>query len=152
MLDIILEDDEGLEERQLAALVLKQYVFNNWNQSTVNYSNLVQIEPKVKDKIREQLTRLLQHDNSTIQATVAKVMAYIAQHDFPRDWLELPQIITEMLSSKMQNKVAGGLLLLEECIRHLDVTFVDVLYSVTFQLAFAISRERTVSNNIFNET
>ncbi|XP_018331557.1 importin-9 isoform X2 [Agrilus planipennis] len=106
LLEIILSSDEATEERQMAAVLLRQYVHIHWCKDEKEFL-LPVVSDYVKDKIRALLPSGL--SVAVIQNTVAITLAYIAYFDFPQQWSGVVKVISSKLESSNLDECLGSL-------------------------------------------
>ncbi|XP_050093062.1 importin-9 [Anopheles aquasalis] len=128
--------------RQLASVMLKQYVDDCWtgegdeneeqdgvrplsampsDQST----GMLLVNDEAKMKIKKLLPEGLYDQNSKIRSVVAYCIANIALYDWPGDWQELFDVIVKCLSGT-ENSIDGAMKVLVEFTLELDKQVADV--------------------------
>lgn len=126
--EITINQNLELALRQLASVMLKQYVEDCWaddgeeGQSS-NGALLVNNEAKIA--IKTILPQGLYDPNSKIRSVVAYSISNIASYDWPNDWQELFDIIVKCLSGN-ENSVHGAMKVLVEFTLDLDKQIVEV--------------------------
>lgn len=122
--EITINQSLDLALRQLASVMLKQYVEDCWTveeseaESGTNGTLLVNNEAKTA--IKTILPQGLNDPNSKIRSVVAYSISNIASYDWPNDWQELFGIIVKCLSSGNENSVHGAMKVLVEFTLDLD--------------------------------
>ncbi|XP_058829276.1 importin-9 isoform X2 [Topomyia yanbarensis] len=127
--EITINQNLDLAFRQLASVMLKQYVEDCWaaggsgDESSVDGVLLVNSEAKTA--IKTILPQGLYDPNSKIRSVVAYSISNIASYDWPNDWQELFDIIVQCLSGN-ENSVHGAMKVLVEFTLDLDKQIVEV--------------------------
>jgi hypothetical protein len=83
------------ELRQLAAVLLKQYIKRHWIEGEKNYIPPVTTDDE-KRYIKERLPAGLSEPNSKVRTAVALGIATIARWDYPDDW---PGLLEHLVNS-----------------------------------------------------
>ncbi|XP_055510701.1 importin-9 [Leucoraja erinacea] len=110
-------DPQGvLAIRQLASVILKQYVENHWCNQSEKFHTPETTE-RAKVAIRELLPSGLQESISKVRSSVAYAISAIAHWDWPEAWPELFRLLMEMLISGDVNAVHGAMRVLTEFTR-----------------------------------
>jgi importin-9 len=97
--EIVIAQSYELAVRQLASVMLKQYVEEHWCQDadeSGDFSKLI-VPEQVKKIIKSMLPEALYDPNSKLRNTVAYTISTIATTDWPNDWAELFEIIVKCL-------------------------------------------------------
>lgn len=105
--------DLNLSLRQLASVMLKQYVEAHWSLETDEDPSKLVVTDQAKKAIKQILPPGLSDDNSKIRSVVAYTISSIASFDWPSDWEELFDIIVKCLASN-ENSVHGAMQVLVE--------------------------------------
>uniref|UniRef100_A0A0D6QYM5 Importin N-terminal domain-containing protein n=1 Tax=Araucaria cunninghamii TaxID=56994 RepID=A0A0D6QYM5_ARACU len=118
--------------RQLAAVLLKQYVKQHWQEGEENY-----IPPTVpsadKGVIRNLLLQSLDDPHRKICTAVGMAVASIAQYDWPEEWPELISVLLTLINDQTNmNGVRGALRCLALVSGDLDDKFLPKLVPVLF--------------------
>lgn len=125
--EITINQNLELAMRQLASVMLKQYVEDCWavgeNENASEGTLLVNQEAKIA--IKTILPQGLYDPNSKIRSVVAYSISNIASYDWPNDWQELFDIIVKCLSGN-ENSVHGAMKVLVEFTLDLDKQIVNV--------------------------
>ncbi|XP_059509503.1 importin-9 isoform X2 [Stegostoma tigrinum] len=115
-------DPQGvLAIRQLASVILKQYVENHWCNQSEKFHPPETTE-RAKVAIRELLPNGLRESISKVRSSVAYAISAIAYWDWPEAWPELFQLLMEMLISGDVNAVHGAMRVLTEFTREVTDT------------------------------
>ncbi|XP_058460644.1 importin-9 isoform X2 [Malaya genurostris] len=125
--EITINQNLDLSFRQLASVMLKQYVEDCWSVEECENSvdgNLM-VNPEAKTAIKTILPQGLYDPNSKIRSVVAYSISNIASYDWPNDWQELFDIIVKCLSGN-ENSVHGAMKVLVEFTLDLDKQIIDV--------------------------
>ncbi|XP_055594420.1 importin-9 isoform X2 [Uranotaenia lowii] len=126
--EITINQNLALALRQLASVMLKQYVEDCWSvgeneESTGDGALLVNNEAKIA--IKTILPQGLYDPNSKIRSVVAYSISNIACYDWPTEWQELFDIIVKCLGGN-ENSVHGAMKVLVEFTQDLDKQIIDV--------------------------
>uniref|UniRef100_A0A182QSB7 Importin N-terminal domain-containing protein n=1 Tax=Anopheles farauti TaxID=69004 RepID=A0A182QSB7_9DIPT len=125
--------------RQLASVMLKQYVDDCWadggdldadgvaalDAEPANPAPVLLVNEDAKRRIKQILPEGLCDQNSKIRSVVAYCIANIALYDWPGDWQELFDVIVKCLSGT-ENSVDGAMKVLTEFTAELDRQVGDV--------------------------
>uniref|UniRef100_A0A182N2B4 Importin N-terminal domain-containing protein n=1 Tax=Anopheles dirus TaxID=7168 RepID=A0A182N2B4_9DIPT len=125
--------------RQLASVMLKQYVDDCWTDGgdldadgvtaldagSANPAPALLVNDEAKRRIKQILPEGLCDQNSKIRSVVAYCIANIALYDWPGDWQELFDVIVKCLSGT-ENSVDGAMKVLTEFTTELDRQVGDV--------------------------
>ncbi|XP_072419609.1 importin-9 [Chiloscyllium punctatum] len=115
-------DPQGvLAIRQLASVILKQYVENHWCNQSEKFHPPETTE-RAKVAIRELLPNGLRESISKVRSSVAYAISAIAYWDWPEAWPELFRLLMEMLISGDVNAVHGAMRVLTEFTREVTDT------------------------------
>ena len=102
-------DPQGaLAIRQLASVLLKQYVEAHWCQQSDKF-RAPETSEAAKSAIRRILPHGLKETISKVRSSVAYAVSAIAHWDWPEAWPELFQILMEALTSGDANAVHGAM-------------------------------------------
>lgn len=118
--------------RQLAAVLLKQYVKQHWQEGEENY-----VPPTVvladKVVIRHLLLQSLDDPHRKICTAVGMAVASIAQYDWPEEWPELMSTLLKLITDQTNmNGVRGALRCLALFSGDLDDKLLPKLVPVLF--------------------
>uniref|UniRef100_A0A182RTC9 Importin N-terminal domain-containing protein n=1 Tax=Anopheles funestus TaxID=62324 RepID=A0A182RTC9_ANOFN len=120
--------------RQLASVMLKQYVNDCWadggdvddvgdlsavDAAAASTTPALLVNDEAKRRIKQILPEGLYDQNSKIRSVVAYCIANIALYDWPGDWQELFDVIVKCLSGT-ENSVDGAMKVLAEFTLELD--------------------------------
>lgn len=95
------------EIRQLASVLLKQYVDSHWSSLSEEKFKPPEATEQVKAFIRCNLPSGLKDDSSKIRTSVAYAISRIASFDWPDAWPELFPLLMEALHSMNANIIHG---------------------------------------------
>ena len=84
--------------RQMAGLLLKQYVDAHWSCEAEKFKE-PEATPKAKAAVRAMLPLGLKESISKVRNSVAYCVSAIASWDWPEQWPELFEILTEALKA-----------------------------------------------------
>lgn len=87
-MDILLKSDEALEERQMASILLKQFVKAHWYKGSLEFTPPL-VADNIKNKIRSALPEGLEDVYSKIRSACSSILALIAVTDYPHDWPDM---------------------------------------------------------------
>ena len=107
--DIVNESSAPVEVRQLASVVLKQYVDCHWTKLSEEKFKPPEVTLEAKAYIRQNLPQGLQDSSSKIRTSVAYAISKIASFDWPDTWPELFTILMEALQSMNANLIHGAM-------------------------------------------
>ncbi|XP_067129013.1 importin-9 [Centruroides vittatus] len=99
--------------RQLASVLLKQYVEVHWCQHSEKFHSPETTE-EAKATIRQLLPLGLRESISKVRSSIAYAISAIAHWDWPENWPELFDILMHSLTSEDHNAVHGGMRVLTE--------------------------------------
>ncbi|KAK3102093.1 hypothetical protein FSP39_008660 [Pinctada imbricata] len=111
--ELTLDTQGPLAVRQLASVLLRQYVEAHWSSLSEKVRPPVASE-SAKAKIRSMLPVGLKETLSKVRSSVAYTIASIAHWDWPETWPELFPILMEALTSGEPNAVHGAMRVLTE--------------------------------------
>ncbi|KAG5451067.1 Importin 9 [Clonorchis sinensis] len=89
--------------RQLAAITLKQYVYNHWSETECPNFKPPQPSDEVKLQVRIRLLQSLGGPVRLIRTAIAQSITAVAQYDWPDNW---PNLLGEL--TRMLDEVAMG--------------------------------------------
>ncbi|XP_059806493.1 importin-9 isoform X1 [Hypanus sabinus] len=119
--ELTVDPQGALAIRQLASVILKQYVENHWCNQSVKFHPPETTE-RAKVAIRELLPSGLQESISKVRSSVAYAISAIAHWDWPEAWPELFRVLMDMLISGDVNAVHGAMRVLTEFAREVTDT------------------------------
>ncbi|XP_041347809.1 importin-9-like [Gigantopelta aegis] len=114
-----------LAVRQLASVLLKQYVEAHWSQHSDKFRSPETIDA-AKQHIRELLPQGLYESVSKVRTSIAYAMSAIAHWDWPEVWPDLFDILMQALTSGNTNAVHGAMRVLSEFCQ--DVTDTQITH------------------------
>ncbi|XP_053689715.1 importin-9-like isoform X2 [Sabethes cyaneus] len=124
--EITVNQTLDLAFRQLASVMLKQYVEDCWAEiPDEGFDKTLIVNPEAKIAIKTILPQGLYDPNSKIRSVVAYSISNIASYDWPNDWQELFDIIVKCLGGN-ENSVHGAMKVLVEFTLDLDKQILDV--------------------------
>ncbi|XP_066017141.1 importin-9 isoform X1 [Pocillopora verrucosa] len=151
-------DREGaLAIRQLASVILKQYVEAHWNSSAEKFR-----PPETTDAAKEEIRRLLpgglQESISKVRSSVAYAISAIAYWDWPEAWPHLFGNLMQALTSGDGNLVHGAMRVLTEFCRevtdtqmpHVAPVILPEMYKIFIHSEKYSIRTRSRAADIFN--
>ncbi|CAM0914131.1 unnamed protein product [Alopecurus aequalis] len=124
--------------RQLAAVLLKQFIKHHWEEQEENFVPPVVSAPE-KAVIRQLLLTSLDDSNGKIRTAIGMAVAAIGQNDWPEDWPELLPFLLRLIGDQSNgNGVRGALRCLallsddldDECIPKLIPELFPSLYRI----------------------
>ena len=155
--ELTVDSQANFAIRQLASLVLKQYVETHWCKLSERF-----VEPETTDlakcAIKQMLPLGLKDPSSKIRATIAYAISAIAHWDWPENWADLFPLIMEAVHSGNPDCVHGAMRVLTEFSRELtDVNIAKVapivlpeLFSIFMESEKYSIRTRTRAIEIYN--
>ena len=102
--EITLHREGPLPLRQMAGLLLKQYVDAHWSCEAEKFKE-PEATPKAKAAVRAMLPLGLKESISKVRNSVAYCVSAIASWDWPEQWPELFEILTEALKAGAGNDI-----------------------------------------------
>uniref|UniRef100_A0A1A8IQK3 Importin 9 n=1 Tax=Nothobranchius kuhntae TaxID=321403 RepID=A0A1A8IQK3_NOTKU len=111
----------ALAIRQLASVILKQYVETHWCSQSEKFRP-PETTDQAKADIRELLPSGLRESISKVRSSVAYAVSAIAHWDWPEAWPQLFTLLMEMLVSGDVNAVHGAMRVLTEFTREVTDT------------------------------
>ncbi|GAB0199944.1 importin-9 [Grus japonensis] len=114
--ELTVDPQGALAIRQLASVILKQYVETHWCSQSEKFRPPETTE-RAKVAIRELLPNGLRESISKVRSSVAYAVSAIAHWDWPEAWPELFNLLMEMLVSGDVNAVHGAMRVLTEFTR-----------------------------------
>ncbi|KAH9510177.1 Importin 9 [Bulinus truncatus] len=155
--EITVDPQGPLAIRQLASVLLKQYVQCHWSQQSDKF-----ISPETTDAakahIRQLLPQGLSESISKVRSSIAYALSAIAHWDWPEVWPDLFPLLMQALTSGQPNAVHGSMRVLSEfCQDVTDTQMVHVaplilpeLYKVFIGAETYGIRTRSRAVHIFN--
>ncbi|XP_026471318.1 importin-9-like [Ctenocephalides felis] len=109
---LTMDKSENLGFRQLAAVILNQYIESHWTPLSDKFR-----EPEVTEAAKAQIKTILpcglNDSDSKMRTSVANAVAHIAYWDWPHNWPELFNILSHCLAGD-DNSVHGSMKVLLE--------------------------------------
>uniref|UniRef100_A0A452T9S9 Importin 9 n=1 Tax=Ursus maritimus TaxID=29073 RepID=A0A452T9S9_URSMA len=119
--ELTVDPQGALAIRQLASVILKQYVETHWCAQSEKFRPPETTE-RAKIVIRELLPNGLRESISKVRSSVAYAVSAIAHWDWPEAWPQLFNLLMEMLMSGDLNAVHGAMRVLTEFTREVTDT------------------------------
>ncbi|XP_070815325.1 importin-9 [Chaetodon trifascialis] len=119
--ELTVDPQGALAIRQLASVILKQYVETHWCSQSEKFRPPETTE-QAKAAIRELLPSGLREAISKVRSSVAYAVSAIAHWDWPEAWPQLFTLLMEMLVSGDVNAVHGAMRVLTEFTREVTDT------------------------------
>ncbi|VTJ91776.1 Hypothetical predicted protein, partial [Marmota monax] len=119
--ELTVDPQGALAIRQLASVILKQYVETHWCAQSEKFRPPETTE-RAKIVIRELLPNGLRESISKVRSSVAYAVSAIAHWDWPEAWPQLFNLLMEMLVSGDLNAVHGAMRVLTEFTREVTDT------------------------------
>lgn len=124
--ELTVDIQADLAVRQLASLILKQYVEIHWCKLSEKF-----VEPETtelaKSAIKQMLPVGLQDSSSKIRASIAYAISAIAHWDWPENWSDLFPLLMQAVHSADPKCVHGAMRVLTEFSRELtDINIAKV--------------------------
>ncbi|GFY70331.1 importin-9 [Trichonephila inaurata madagascariensis] len=111
--ELMLDQNAPLAIRQLASVLLRQYVESHWATAAEKFRP-PEATAEAKAAVRAMLPMGLHESISKLRSSVAYAISAIAQWDWPEDWPELFDILLRSLVSENSNAVHGAMRVLKE--------------------------------------
>jgi len=137
---LTLDPSGALPVRQLAAVLLKQYIDAHWSQDTDKF-RLPETPPSAKATIRQMLPMGLKESISKVRNTVAFSLAAIAHWDWPDHWPQLFDILMQAIKGSDEFAVQGAVRVLKELSRDLTDSQIPTIAPVILPDIYRIFRE-----------
>uniref|UniRef100_A0A672H6L3 Importin N-terminal domain-containing protein n=1 Tax=Salarias fasciatus TaxID=181472 RepID=A0A672H6L3_SALFA len=119
--ELTVDPQGALAIRQLASVILKQYVETHWCSQSEKFRP-PETTDQAKAAIRELLPNGLRESISKVRSSVAYAVSAIAHWDWPEAWPQLFTLLMEMLVSGDVNAVHGAMRVLTEFTREVTDT------------------------------
>lgn len=119
--ELTVEPQGALAIRQLASVILKQYVETHWCSQSEKFRP-PETTDQAKAAIRELLPGGLREAISKVRSSVAYAVSAIAHWDWPEAWPQLFTLLMEMLVSGDVSAVHGAMRVLTEFTREVTDT------------------------------
>ncbi|XP_068171166.1 importin-9 isoform X2 [Antennarius striatus] len=119
--ELTVDPQGALAIRQLASVILKQYVETHWCSQSEKFRT-PETSDQAKAAIRELLPSGLREAISKVRSSVAYAVSAIAHWDWPEAWPQLFTLLMEMLVSGNVNAVHGAMRVLTEFTREVTDT------------------------------
>lgn len=119
--ELTVDPQGALAIRQLASVILKQYVETHWCSQSEKFRP-PETTDQAKAAIRELLPSGLRESISKVRSSVAYAVSAIAHWDWPEAWPQLFTLLMEMLVSGNVNAVHGAMRVLTEFTREVTDT------------------------------
>nr|XP_003701541.2 PREDICTED: importin-9 isoform X1 [Megachile rotundata] len=111
--EFVVDPNGHLPIRQLASVLLKQYVETHWSSMAEKFRP-PEIRHATKERIKELLPLGLRESISKVRAAVAYAISAIAHWDWPENWPGLFDILVSCLSGESEYAVHGAMRVLTE--------------------------------------
>jgi len=118
LVQMTLDNNCTLAIRQLAAVLLRQYINCHWSQDAEKF-RAPEVTPNAKALIRQMLPMGLKESISKVRNTVAFSLASIASWDWPDQWPQLFDILMQAIKGTDEFAVQGAVRVLKELSRDL---------------------------------
>ncbi|KAK7789846.1 hypothetical protein R5R35_003757 [Gryllus longicercus] len=119
--EFTLDPNGALAVRQLASVLLKQYVESHWSHISEKFRP-PEVTDHAKNLIKEMLPHGLKESISKVRAAVAYAISAIAHWDWPENWPGLFELLVGFLSNGNEYAVHGAMRVLTEFSRDLTDT------------------------------
>ncbi|CAG5979250.1 unnamed protein product [Menidia menidia] len=119
--ELTVDPQGALAIRQLASVILKQYVETHWCSQSEKFRP-PETSDQAKAAIRALLPSGLRESISKVRSSVAYAVSAIAHWDWPEAWPQLFTLLMEMLVSGDVNAVHGAMRVLTEFTREVTDT------------------------------
>ncbi|XP_020590450.1 importin-9 isoform X2 [Phalaenopsis equestris] len=129
---ITINKDIAFGLRQLAAVLLKQFIKQHWEEGEENFVHPV-VSAEEKRIMHQLLLPSLDDPNRKIRTAISMAIVSIAQYDWPDDWPELLPFLLKLISEKKNiGGVHGALKCLDLLSGELDDALVPKLLPALF--------------------
>ncbi|XP_020710899.2 importin-9 isoform X2 [Athalia rosae] len=135
--EFVVDPNGQLPIRQLASVILKQYVETHWCSLAEKFRS-PEIKLETKEKIKELLPLGLRESISKVRTAVAYAISAIAHWDWPENWPGLFDILVNCLSGENEFAVHGAMRVLTEFTRDLSDTQLPNVGPVILQEMYRI--------------
>ncbi|XP_035237885.1 importin-9 [Anguilla anguilla] len=119
--ELTVDPQGALAIRQLASVILKQYVETHWCSQSEKFRH-PETSERAKAAIRQLLPGGLREAISKVRSSVAYAVSAIAHWDWPEAWPQLFTLLMDMLVSGDINAVHGAMRVLTEFTREVTDT------------------------------
>ncbi|KAK3762793.1 hypothetical protein RRG08_040490 [Elysia crispata] len=155
--EITVDPQGPLAIRQLASVLLKQYVHCHWSQHSDKFDP-PETTDVAKNHIRQLLPQGLSESISKVRSSVAYAISAIAHWDWPEAWPELFPLLMQAVTSNQPNAVHGAMRVLSEFCQdvtdtqmtHVAPVILPELYKVFIGAETFGVRTRSRAVHIFN--
>ncbi|XP_066586288.1 importin-9 isoform X2 [Prorops nasuta] len=135
--EFVIDPNGHLSIRQLASVLLKQYVQTHWSSVAEKFCP-PELKPATKERIKELLPHGLNEPISKVRTSVAYAISAIAHWDWPENWPGLFDILVNCLSGDNECAVHGAMRVLTEFTGDLTDTQLSNIGPVILQEMFRI--------------
>ncbi|XP_039253592.2 importin-9-like [Styela clava] len=142
---ITVDQSFDLSLRQLASLILKQYVDTHWSSISEKFSP-PEASENAKIAIRQMLPIGLADPQRKIRTSIAYAISAIAGWDWPENWPGLFESLMQALTSQDPNAVHGAMRVLTEFIRDVTDTHMNSVVPVLLPQIYKIFTETDLYN------
>lgn len=118
--ETILDTRHPLPIRQLATVLIKQYIDSHWWKLCEENFRPPETLPEVKAVIRDLLPRALGDANSKIRSGAAHAISAIAMWDWPEEWPGLFTTLMMHLTQGTEDSLQGSMCVLLEVTNNVD--------------------------------
>ncbi|XP_043478720.1 importin-9 isoform X2 [Leptopilina heterotoma] len=140
--EFVVDQNGLLPIRQLASVLLKQYVDNHWS-SVAEKFRPPEIKHEMKERIKELLPLGLRESISKVRTAVAYAISAIAHWDWPENWPGLFDILVSCLNRENEYAVHGAMRVLTEFTRDLSDTHLPNVGPIILQEMLRIIQNET---------
>ncbi|XP_074383477.1 uncharacterized protein LOC141725016 isoform X3 [Apium graveolens] len=127
-----------LGARQLAVVLLKQFIKKHWQEDEENFEHPV-VSIQEKEIIKSLLLLSLDDNHKKICTAISMAVASVAQYDWPEDWPDLLPFLLKLINDQTNlNAVNGALRCLALLSSDLDDTVAPTLVPVLFPCLYTI--------------
>ncbi|XP_058802875.1 importin-9 isoform X2 [Phymastichus coffea] len=140
--EFITDSNGPVAIRQLASVLLKQYVEYHWSSSAEKFRP-PELKLHVKDKIKTLLPLGLHETISKVRTAVAYTISRIAHWEWPENWPGLFDILVNCLSGENEHAIQGAMRVLSEFTRDLTDTNLPNVGPIILQEMYRIIQINT---------
>ena len=120
LLSLSISNDIHVSLRQMAIVILKNYIDTYWSSRTEKFIGPETTET-VKEQLRSALITVLKEPNTKIRANITHVISKIAHLEWPEQWPNLFDLLMGQLNSSDMNQIHGTVRVLSELVKN-DIT------------------------------
>ena len=116
--ELTLEQEAAPPVRQMASVLLKQYITDHWSQESSQFRP-PETPPAIKATLRNILPHGLKESMSEVRNIISMILATIGHWEWPDVWPQLFNILMEAIKADHQFAVQGAITVFKELSRDL---------------------------------